>query len=228
MARLFHFAFDPASRHVRLALGEYGRDVELVEERPWERPSQAGELNPSGLLPVLVEGHGAIIREAVPIAEYLDETRRPECASLIGDSAEVRAETRRLVQWISGPLTAQVSDVLLHQKVVRRFADRSGGGGAPDMNQVRAGLARLAIHLDMLAGLADERKWLAGEFLSHADLAAAAHVSVIDYLGDVPWSQFAPLRAWYQRIKSRPAFKPLLADRLRGIPASRTYADLDF
>ncbi len=76
--------------------------------------------------------------------------------------------------------------------------------------------------------LADHRSWLAGEELSIADLSAAAHLSVIDYLGDIPWTDFPVAKLWYQRIKSRPSFRPLLGDTLRGMPASASYADLDF
>jgi len=83
-------------------------------------------------------------------------------------------------------------------------------------------------HLDYIGSLADHRSWLAGEYLSIADLAAAAHLSVIDYLGDIPWTDFPVAKSWYQRIKSRPSFRPLLGDAVRGMPPLTDYANLDF
>jgi glutathione S-transferase len=103
-----------------------------------------------------------------------------------------------------------------------------GGGGAPDMELVRAARANIRTHLRYIGYLAGSRKWLAGDALSHADLAAAAQLSCIDFLGDVPWDENETAKLWYARVKSRPSFRPLLADRLPGLAPSPVYADLDF
>ena len=58
MARLFHFPLDPFCRRIRLALGEYGRDAVLVEERPWEARPEFLDRNPAGLLPIFEEDDG--------------------------------------------------------------------------------------------------------------------------------------------------------------------------
>ena len=104
----------------------------------------------------------------------------------------------------------------------------ANGGGAPDMDLVRAARANIRYHLRYIGYLASGRKWLAGDRLSHADLAAAAHISVVDFLGDVPWDEDATAKLWYARVKSRPAFRTILADRLPGLTPSAVYADLDF
>ena len=70
--------------------------------------------------------------------------------------------------------------------------------------------------------------WLAGDDFSLADIAAAAHISCVDYLGDVPWSDYPGAHDWYARVKSRPSFRPLLADHIPGLPPPKHYADLDF
>jgi glutathione S-transferase len=93
---------------------------------------------------------------------------------------------------------------------------------------VRKALDLLKAHLDYIGRLADGRNWLAGDNLSLADLAGAAHLSAIDYIGDVPWADFPSAKAWFQRLKSRPSFRPLLTDSVRGIAASQSYTDLDF
>ncbi|HEY3890506.1 MAG TPA: glutathione S-transferase family protein, partial [Bradyrhizobium sp.] len=105
---------------------------------------------------------------------------------------------------------------------------RAQGGGAPDTEAIRAALANIRYHLAYIGWLVQTRDWLAGDRLSYADLIAAAHLSSIDYLGDVPWSENEAAKNWYARVKSRPSFRPLLSEWLAGVPASRTYVDLDF
>jgi len=80
----------------------------------------------------------------------------------------------------------------------------------------------------MLEALLAERDWLAGRRMSQADLIAAAHVSVLDYFGEVQWKTWPALKTWYMRLKSRPCFRPLLGDRFQGLPPVAHYADLDF
>ena len=130
--------------------------------------------------------------------------------------------------WFDVKFYAEVSEPLITERVIRRYLARESGGGGPDMGRVRQAAQRLRDHLAYIGHLADHHTWLAGEALSLADLAAAAHVSVADYFGDVPWSDYPSAKSWYQRIKSRPSFRPLLADTVRGMAPSANYADLDF
>lgn len=229
MPRLFHYPLCPFSRRARLALGEYGEPAELIEERPWEHRPQFLQLNPAGTLPVLVEDDRTVIAGIEAIADYLDETRAGGGRrTLFGNTPVVRAEVRRLVAWFDVLFDREVSRNILQEKIDRRFMPPELGGGQPHMPSVRRGLDAIRHHLDYIGQLADERRWLAGDELSHADLAAAAHLSCIDYLGDVPWSANESAKSWYMRIKSRPSFRPLLADLIRGMTPPRIYADLDF
>jgi glutathione S-transferase len=227
MPTLFHFPLDPFSRRVRLALVEYGVLFELTEERPWTPSGALFNLNPAGIVPVFVEDGGAPISGIEAITEYLEETRGNR-VSLIPGPANARAEVRRLTGWFDTKFYAEVSEPIITEKIIRRFMTRETGGGAPDMARVRYGMARLRDHLDYIGTLADHRSWLAGEDISIADLAASSHLSVIDYLGDIPWAEFPVAKRWYQRIKSRPSFRPLLGDTVRGMAASSDYANLDF
>lgn len=227
MSILHHFPLDPFSRRVRLMLGELQLPVELIEERPGPARPELLALNPSGSVPVLFEESGIALCGAYAITEYLEETHR-DVPSLIGRSQAERAETRRLVAWFDEKFHAEVSAPILGEKVIGRFLPPELGGGAPDMAHVRAGITNLRQHLAFVSDLVEARNWLAGDDLSLADLAAAAHVSCIDFLGDVPWAEFPLVRGWYQRIKSRPSFRPLLADHVRGMSAPAQYADLDF
>ena len=227
MPKLHHFTLDPHGRRLRMALAEYGVDVQLTEERPWQTSAQLPRLNPSGLSPVYVEDSGIAICGPEAITEYLEETLG-QIKPLIPGSAVARAEVRRLVSWFDVKFYTEVTEPVLTEKVIRRFVASPTGSSAPNMGRVRLGLQVLKSHLEYIGALSEERSWLAGDDLSLADLAAAAHISAIDYLGDVPWADHPVAQSWYQRIKSRPSFRVLLADTVQGMAASAHYADLDF
>ena len=226
MRQLYHLPISPACRKVRLVMAEKGLDFELVEERDWERRDEFLMLNPAGEVPVLVVEEGEPLSGATPIAEYLEDTS-PD-VKLLPEEPLARAEVRRLVDWFDRKFAAEVSDGLIFEKVTRRFLSAADGGGAPDMIVVRAALHNLRYHLDYICYLMEERNWLAGEALTLADLTAAAHLSCLDYVGDVPWAQYQGAKDWYVRIKSRPSFRGILADHMAGMPPPKLYANLDF
>jgi glutathione S-transferase len=222
---LLHFPLDPASRQVRLALGEKRLTFNDNHVRYWERPPELLALNPSGMVPVLIEEEGGrktVVCEVRAILEHLDETS-PEPA-LMGDTPAERAETRRLLQWFDRKFDYDVNALLLHEKMEKRLY----GLGAPALGNMRAGRDALKTHLEYLEAMLAERDWLVGRRLTFADFAAAANLSVIDYFGDVPWRDFPQAKTWYMKLKSRPAFRPLLADRWPGLVSAGHYDDLDF
>ena len=221
MVRLYHFPLCPFSRKVRLALGEKEIEVEEVAVEPWADRERVAALNPAAEVPV-IEEDGERIADSGVICEYLEDTR-PKPA-LIGTSPAERAEVRRLVAWFDVKFVREVTDPLWGEKLLKRVRDRE----TPHSIALRAGLANINAHLECVAYLFERRNWLAGDQLSLADLAAAAQLSVLDYLGDVPWDRHPEARLWYARIKSRRSFRPLLADRLVGIKPADHYADLDF
>ena len=226
MPKLYHFTLDPFGRRTRLALAEYGEVFSTVEERPWSLSQGLVDLNPSGLTPVLVEDTGLAICGAEAVTEYLEETRGAQ-TSLPGSAIE-RAEIRRLMAWFDVKFYAEVTEPVLTEKVIRRFVASPDGRGSPNMQRMRQGLQMLKPHLDYLGMLTEERSWLAGEHLSLADLAAAAHVSAIDYLGEINWNDHPVAQNWYSRIKSRPAFRILFNDHIPGMAPAAHYAELDF
>ena len=227
MATLVHFALDPFSRRMRLALAEYGVPVELVDEEPWDPSPDIYELNPAGTIPVYLEDVTSPVCGVEAISEFLEETQNKRVALIPGDAFE-RAEVRRLTGWFDTKFYAEVTEPVITEKVIKRFLPREQGGGGMDTVRVRQAMGRLREHLDYIAHLADHRVWLAGDQLSLADLAAAAHISSVDYFGDIPWADFPVAKSWYQRMKSRPSFRPLLADTVRGMAPGPHYADLDF
>lgn len=222
MRLLYHFPLDPFSRKVRLVLNEKQLDCALELERAWERREPFLALNPAAELPVLVEPDGASFADSTAICELIEE-RYPEPPLLGGDPIG-RAEIRRLVGWFDHKFHREVTLNLVDEKIGKRLSGRGG----PDSAAIRAGKANVHVHLDYIGWLSDRRCWLAGEALSLADIAAAAQLSAVDYLGDVPWDDHPEAKDWYARMKSRPSFRPLLGDHLPGVPPPAHYADLDF
>ncbi len=228
MTKLYHYPLDPFCRRIRISVAEFGNDLELIEERPWDGRIEFLQMNPTGLVPVMIADDGTIVAGIEAVEGYLEDTRDDNTPSQLGVTAAERAETRRLVAWFDGKFHHDVSAPLLIEKVVRRFVPAEAGGGAPNMNNVRAALDRIRPQLEYIGSLTRERNWLAGEEISAADFAAASHLSVLDYLGDVPWSANDDAKSWYQRIKSRPSFRSILTDKIQGMSPPRIYADLDF
>ncbi|GAJ28919.1 FtsZ-binding protein FzlA [Acidomonas methanolica] len=222
MRILYHLPLSPQSRQVRLMLGEKRLPYEPMTERVWEERPEFIRLNPAGDVPVLVEENGLSIPNAGVICEYLEEAY-PD-TPLMGRTLAERVEVRRLAAWFNEKFASEVTRNLLGEKVDKRLAGR----GNPDGNALRAGYANIRFHLDYIGWLAETRAWLAGGMLSIADFAAAAHLSCLDFIGDIDWSRAPAAKDWYARVKSRPCFRSLLNDRIVGFTPPEHYADLDF
>jgi glutathione S-transferase len=222
MRLLYHLPLSPASRKIRIVLQEKTLDFTLKVEKTWERRPEFLALNPAGEVPVLIEPDGTVLAESSAIAEYVDEVYRERL--LLGLNPVDRAEVRRLVAWFDIKMNHEVTENLVGEKLMKRLL----GVGQPNSAAIRAGKANIGYHLDYIGYLIERRRWLAGDHFSLADIAAAAHLSAIDYLGDVPWEAHEPAKEWYARVKSRPSFRPILADHIPGAPPPPHYADLDF
>ncbi|MEM9699798.1 MAG: glutathione S-transferase family protein [Pseudomonadota bacterium] len=221
MARLFHVPLSPFCRKVRLSLAEKKIEVELVEERYWEADPDFMRRNPAGKVPVL-KLDGLMMAESAAICEYIEETR-PDPA-LLPPGPKERFEVRRLIDWFDDKFHHEVTSKLLYERVNKKVMK----AGYPDSSNVKAGAKAIKYHLDYMAWLLDHRRWLAGDKMTLADFAAAAHLSALDYISDVDWDRSEVVKDWYAKIKSRPAFRGRLADQVSGFPPPRHYNDLDF
>lgn len=221
MVRLFHVPLSPFCRKVRLSLAEKRIEVELIEERYWEQDPDFMRRNPAGKVPVLKLDQG-FMSESAAICEYLEEAY-PEPA-LMPRSIEGRYETRRLVAWFDDKFHNEVTSKLLYERVNKKLMKT----GYPDSANVKAGARAIKYHLDYIGYLLEQRRWLAGDSLTLADFAAAAHLSSLDYICDVDWNRNANVKDWYAKIKSRPAFRTILSDQIPGFPPPAHYGDLDF
>ncbi|MFQ5439239.1 MAG: glutathione S-transferase family protein [Paracoccaceae bacterium] len=221
MHRLYHAPLSPFCRKVRLVLAEKKIEVELVEERYWEKRKDFMEMSPGGQVPVL-RADGLVLNESTAICEYLEE-RHPDPA-LMPSSAAARAEVRRLNSWFDDKFHREVTANLLYERVNKKITQ----SGYPDSANVKAGARNIKFHIDYMARLLEQRRWIAGNMMTLADFTAAAQLSCLDYICDVDWDRNATVRAWYATIKSRPAFRSLLADHVSGFSQPPHYADLDF
>ncbi|MAU51852.1 MAG: glutathione S-transferase [Roseovarius sp.] len=221
MARLYHVPLSPFCRKVRLVLAEKRIECELVEERYWEQDADFLRRNPAGKVPVL-RMDGLTMAESGAICEYLEETH--PTPPLMPKGAEARYEVRRLVGWFDDKFHAEVTSKLLYERVNKKVMKQ----GFPDSRNVKDGARAIKFHLDYMTWLLDHRRWLAGDVMTLADFAAAAHLSSLDYISDVDWHRSEVVKDWYAKIKSRPAFRSILADQVPGFPPPAHYADLDF
>ena len=221
MRVVYHLPFSPFSRKIRLMLVEKKLEFQLELEDVWQCRDDYLVLNPAGQVPVLLD-EAAVIADSIAIAEYLDEVY--PSPNLLGRVPLERAEARRLALWFDLKFFYEVTENIAYEKLVKRVSN----AGGPNSERIRIGRENIHRHLEYIGFLTGRRNWLAGDDLTCADLAAAAHLSVIDYLGDVPWSAHEDAKDWYSRIKSRASFQPLLSDQIPGLTPAPCYADLNF
>lgn len=220
---LYQFPLCPFSRKVRLLLAEKGVGYEPVRESPWLRRDEFLDMNPAGQTPVMVhsERPGRPLIDSMAICEYVEET--VEKAAMLNGTAADRAEIRRLVTWFDVHFYRDITQPLLTERMEKRLVLRT----APDAGRLREAMRAAVSHLDYIDYLLDHRQWLAGATMSLADLAAAAQISVADYLGGIDWKSHDQTKRWYVGMKSRPSFRPLLAERMEVIAPHADYEKLD-
>lgn len=221
MVLLIHHAVSPYCRKIRIAMSEKKMLFVLKDEEPWNLSADVYKLNPAGDLPIFLSD-GNVVCGNYAISEYLEEINKE--IKLLPDDIKARAEIRRLVEWFDDKFYREVYRNIVYEKVHKRFAK----GLAPDSKILKIGLNNLNFHLEYIDWLIERRNYLGGEELTLADITAAAHLSIIDYLGDVPWDSYRNAKIWYSKMKSRPSFKEILKDSIKGVLPAKHYADLDF
>lgn len=224
MRILYHTPLSPYCRKIRLLMREKELVFELTQENIWERRMEFFALNPAGEVPVLLEPDGEVISGNYAIMEYLEEAYRDNNKRYIGSSINERAEVRRLVDWFDHKFDGEVTQNILFEKVFKRLMHY----GEPQSDAIRAGKKNILYHLDYIAYLTSEHQYLCGEVLTLADMAAAAHISALDYLGDIPWEHNQRAKEWYALMKSRPSLRSILSDRVPMFRPPDYYEDPDF
>ncbi len=222
MWQLYQFPLCPFSRKVRLLLSEKGVAYELWRENPWERRDDFLQLNHAGRTPVLHnQQRGITLSDSRAICEYFEETTEQQ--PLINGTSANRAEIRRLVALFDENFFGDVTAPLLQERMMKRLVLRT----SPDARALREAMKLAHEHLYYIDYLLDRHRWLAGPTMSLADFAAAAQLSVADYLGGLDWAGHEQAGAWYSVMKCRPSFRPLLSERIEVIQPPSHYSDVD-
>ena len=223
MWQLYTFPLCPFSRKVRLLLGEKGVGYDIVRESPWLRRDEFIDMNPAGQTPVIADpGRGLLLIDSTAICEYFEET--VDKAAMINGTAANRAEIRRLVAWFDDHFHRDVTRPLLTERMEKRLVHHA----APSSTVLREAMKAAVEHLDYTDWMLSRHSWIAGATMSLADLAAAAHISIADYLGGIDWKNHEETARWYRGFKSRPTMRALLAERMEVIGPPKHYDDPDF
>lgn len=219
---IYHYPLCPFCRLVRLAYYEKGIPHALLTEIPWERRPAFLDKNPLGTLPMITEPDEYMLSGADTICTYLNEIH--QLPDLMGETPRGRAEIHRLIEWTHSVFYSDVVKPILSERVYKTLQHK----GVPDSNILRAARQNYKILMPYLDWIASRRSYLGGRHLSYADLAVAAQLSVLDYLGELGWEKLPDIKVWYAKIKSRSSFKSLLQDKVGGIMPTEEYTNLDF
>ena len=223
MTTLYHYPLCPFSRKVRLLLRERSIDPDLITETFWGKRKEFLKMNPSGDVPVLIIKKRKICGHYA-ITEFLED----ELGKILPEDIDEKNECRRIMDWFDRKFHNEVLNIILHEKVERQFLSVDQGGGLPRLNRIKVGIHNLNFHLNYLEKILSNRYCLVSDKPNTADFTAVAHISCLDYLGDIPWKRYPRVKEWYGKIKSRPSFRSLLTDQIMIIPPRGKYVSLDF
>ena len=205
----------------------YEKKLDFTEkiELFWKENTTLLQMNAAGTVPVLIDMNGTIIPDDSVIVEYLEEAF-PE-TPMIGTELSKKVETRRLMFWFDKKFYMEVSYPLFVAKIIHRFS-RDSYVHSPNSQTLRTAKKALDYHLHYITWLTERRNWLSGDDFSLSDITAAAHISMVDYFGDIMWERHPHAKAWYVRVKSRPSFRAFLNDKVPGFLPEPHYSELDF
>lgn len=197
----------------------------MLQENFWEKRKSFIAMNPAGEIPILFDNSSAnlVIGSSV-IIEYIEE-KYQNGKSFIGDNYAKRSEVRRLQSWFDQKFYNEIGRCITNERYFNRFQKASN---APSSENIHNARKNLPIHFSYIEYILESRKYLAGDQISVADFAAGAHISVIDYFGDINWNHFQAVKDWYSMVKSHKFFSAILKDRVVNTNPPEWYSKLDF
>ncbi len=180
------------SMATRIALYEAGIDAEYVEVDPRAKRTLKDDgdylrVNPLGLVPVLEEGDGRLLKENMAV---LQRVARLEGGKLLAARGET--EQAELQQWLSFISTE------LHKGVFSLLFDRKA---APEVKAYA--LSKAESRLDYLASYVEGREFLLSEF----SVADAYLVTVLNWFAATPvdLGRWPALKVYLANLRQRPA-----------------------
>lgn len=221
MLEIYHYPLCPFSRKLRIALKEKNIDFELIQEPFWLRRREFLKLNPTGETPVIIKDGNTVLWGNYGIFEYLEDAYN---IKLLTGSIEEKANIRSIIEWFDVKFYNEVTRYIFNEKIFKTLAK----SGEPNSQAIQAAKRNITYHLDYISYLVKSHIYLAGDHITLADFAAAAQLSVLDFVGDVPWNHNQKAKEWYALIKSRPSFKPILLDKVTNFHPPSHYINPDF
>jgi glutathione S-transferase len=191
----------PNPRVVVAAIAELGADVEIEQvDLMTGENRQAAHLarNPAGQLPTLELDDGTFLAEITAIVEYLDEKTG---GSLIGSTAEERAETRMWVRRIDLNICENLGNGFRFSEGLPLFKDRIHciPQAAEDFKAI------VQDKLGWLDGLMDGKEFICGDRFTLADILLFAFLEFGTSVGQPLDAKCERLQAWYARVAARPS-----------------------
>jgi glutathione S-transferase len=224
MYKLYHYPLCPFSRKVRFLISHFNIPCMLNDERFWERRESFLKMSPIGTVPLLVKKGSLFFPHSDLIVNHIIKNYDTDF-SLIPEKEEDEVRVKSISTWFDEKFFHEVSKIFLYEKVIHTMKQDE----SPDVNSLNIARYNVHIHFEFLEFLLSQNAFLAGEKFTLADITAGAHISVLDYLSEIKWSNVSVLiKDWYSIVKSKIPFKDILLDRVPNIKPSITYEILDF
>jgi glutathione S-transferase len=240
MITLYHHGSSVCAAKVRVVLAEKsvkwdGVYIDILRGDQFD-PAYV-KLNPKAVVPTLVHD-GKVILESTVIAEYLDEAfpDPPLKPADLARRAAMRVWTKAVDEQLH-PACAELTFASCHRHIIGRLSPQkfaeflestppisvTANWHARKKEIVRQGMAAPGVaktfrlydgYLQKMEDTLQDQPWLAGDSYSLADIGLAPYVNRLEMLGmSDMWIGSRPrLTDWFERIKSRPSFKPSLLD----------------
>ncbi|MBP9806547.1 MAG: glutathione S-transferase family protein [Candidatus Accumulibacter sp.] len=199
---LIYDAHSPAPRCLRMFVLEKGLslaaqtvDVFSGENR---QPSYLA-INPAGQTPALRTAGGALLAEAVAIAEYLEELH--PAPALIGQTPWERAQTRQWWRRVELNITEFIHNAYHYAEGLARFRDR-----IPVAPEAADGLKRVAQdRLAWLDAMCGPGPYLCGERFTAADIWLYVWLDFATGVGQDFDHRLRWIGPWFERVGERPS-----------------------
>ena len=221
MYKLYHYSIDPFSRMVRFILNEISAEYILVEQNFWNYDEKFLRINNMGTVPVMLTDDGLVLNHHQLITDYIYSKYEPD---FFYPEENDTLTIRKICIWFNEKFYFECTKYFLQEKLVKSL----GSGEQPNTHILSLARYNLGIHLEYLTHLLEHTSYISGDKFSIADIAAAMQLSSLDFLGELQWSKIPQVKDWYCIIKSKPAFREFLKERIVGIPTPSHYSVLDF
>ncbi|EES17708.1 hypothetical protein BDA96_09G046200 [Sorghum bicolor] len=214
--KVYGWAISPFVSRALLALEEAGVDYELVpmslQAGDHLRPEHLAR-NPFGKVPVLQDGDDLTIFESRAIARHVLRKHKPE---LLGTGSLEQAATVDMWLEVEAHQLSPLAIAILVECIFAPYLGRERNQAAVDEN-----VEKLKKVLEVYEARLSESKYLAGDFLSLADLS---HFTVMHYVMATEYAavvQALPhVNAWWESLAARPAAKKVAEFMPVDVPGS--------